>query len=79
MPRMPRIDAAGAVQHAMARGVARRPIFLDDRDRRDFVARLDRILPESQVACLAWALMPNHFHLLLWTPRAGFRLARSPS
>jgi REP element-mobilizing transposase RayT len=59
------------MQHVMARGIERRRIFLDDDDRRDFVARLSRILPDERAPCLAWALMPNHFHLLLWTTRGG--------
>ena len=28
---------------------------------------LSAILGESRTACYAWALMPNHFHLLLKT------------
>jgi REP element-mobilizing transposase RayT len=75
MPRTPRVDFSGAVQHVMARGIERRRIFLDDDDRRDFVARLSRILPEEQAPCLAWALMPNHFHLLLWTTHGGLSRA----
>jgi REP element-mobilizing transposase RayT len=29
--------------------------------------QLEMILGESQTACYAWALMPNHFHMLLRT------------
>ena len=42
-------------------------IFRDDADRDDFLERLGGILGESQTPCFAWALMPNHFHLLLRT------------
>lgn len=31
------------------------------------VSRLGKILKESRANCLAWALLPNHFHLLLRT------------
>ncbi len=51
----------------MLRGVERRDIFLDDRDRRDLLDRLERVLPEARTRCFAWALMPNHVHLVLQT------------
>jgi REP element-mobilizing transposase RayT len=67
MPRRSRIDAPGALQHIIARGINRRKIFLDDADRDNFLERLGRILSETQTDCFAWALIPNHFHLLLRT------------
>jgi REP element-mobilizing transposase RayT len=67
MPRKARIDAPGAVHHIMARGIERRSIFRHDEDRDDFLDRLNRILTETQTPCYAWALMPNHFHLVLRT------------
>ena len=51
----------------MARGIERRSIFRYDEDRDDFIDRLNRILAETTTPCYAWALMPNHFHLLLRT------------
>ena len=65
MPRQARIDAPGALQHIIVRGIERKPIFFDDQDRDNFIARLTVILPESSAHCYAWALVPNHFHLLL--------------
>jgi len=67
MPRKARLDALGALHHIIARGIERRKIFRDNRDRDDFLERLGGILRYSQTRCLAWALMPNHFHLLLRT------------
>ena len=67
MPRKSRIDAPGALHHIVTRGIERRDIFLDDDDRVDFVDRLGGILEETETRCLAWALMSNHFHLLLKT------------
>ena len=67
MPRQPRLDAPGLLQHVMARGIERREIFKDDKDRKSFLNRLATILEESQTQCYAWALIPNHFHLLLRT------------
>ena len=65
MPRQPRLDAPGVLQHVMARGIERRKIFWDDKDRSSFLERLAIILEETQTQCYAWALIPNHFHLLL--------------
>jgi REP element-mobilizing transposase RayT len=65
MARRPRDDAPGALHHVMVRGIDRRPIFLDDADREDFVGRLSRLVPELGFRCFAWALMPNHVHLVV--------------
>ncbi len=67
MPRKARIDAAGALHHIIVRGMEGRAIFRSDRDREDLLKRLAAILPDTSTACYAWALMPNHFHLLLRT------------
>ena len=67
MPRQPRLDAPGVLQHIMARGIERRKIFWDDKDRSSFLERFAVILEETQTQCYAWALIPNHFHLLLRT------------
>jgi REP element-mobilizing transposase RayT len=49
----------------MARGIERSKIFKDDKDRSSFLDRLADILEETQTQCYAWALIPNHFHILL--------------
>jgi REP element-mobilizing transposase RayT len=67
MPRKSRIDAAGAVHHIMVRGIEKRRIFESDLDRDHFVSRLGDIIQETKTICYAWALIPNHFHLLLQT------------
>ncbi len=67
MARQARIDAPGALHHIIAWGIERRRIFQTDAERDDFVARLEKILPETNISCCAWALLPNHFHLLLRT------------
>ena len=70
MPRRARIDAPGALHHIICRGIEKRKIFWDDPDRDDFLERVEKILLDSQTPCFAWALMPNHFHLLLRTGNA---------
>ena len=67
MPRKSRIDAPGALHHIIARGIERRKIFRDHADRNDFLRRLGLIIKTTGTHCLAWALIPNHFHLLLKT------------
>jgi len=65
MPRQPRLDAAGVLHHVMIRGIERRNIFRDTKDRNDLIDRLSFLLPETDTACYAWALMSNHAHFLL--------------
>ena len=67
MPRQARIDAPGALHHIIIRGIKRQRIFTDDRDRDNFVDRLAAIVTETQTCCFAWALIPNHGHILLRT------------
>ena len=70
MPRKSRIDAPGALHHIFVRGIKRQRIFSDDQDRDNFVKRLGDIVTETQTACFAWALIPNHAHILLRTGQA---------
>jgi REP element-mobilizing transposase RayT len=59
----------------MVRGLERRVSFRDDTDRTDFVARLADLVEQGAWTVYAWALLPNHAHLLV---RTGTRpLARS--
>ena len=67
MPRKARIDAPGALHHIIIRGIEKRKIFEDDKDRNQFIKRLGDILTETETPIYAWALMPNHVHLLLKT------------
>jgi REP element-mobilizing transposase RayT len=67
MPRKARIDAPGALHHIIIRGIERRRIFSDDQDRDNFVERLGEIVTETKTFCFAWALIPNHAHILLRT------------
>ena len=65
MPRLARLDITGLLQHVIVRGIEKCNIFNDDHDRQLFVDRLSSLLPETGVRCYAWALLSNHFHLLL--------------
>jgi len=67
MPRKARIDGPGALHHVIVRGIERGKIFRSDYDRKNFVNRLGELIAETQTDCFAWALIPNHAHLLLRT------------
>ena len=51
MPRQARIDAPGALQHIIIRGIERTVIFKNDTDREDFTDRLGNLLQETETAC----------------------------
>ncbi len=71
MPRGPRLDAPGTLHHVMVRALDERPLFRDDRDRADLVGRLSAVATRTHLMVLAWALLPNHLHILLRTPLAS--------
>ncbi len=65
MPRQARIDIEGQMYHVISRGIERRKIFLGKEDYEDFLMRFKAALDKTDAKCLAWCLMPNHFHLLI--------------
>ncbi|NVN98927.1 MAG: transposase [Geobacteraceae bacterium] len=71
MPRQPRLDIPDILHHVIVRGIERRDIFVDDTDKERFVSRLSTLLSKSDTKCYAWALMSNHFHLLLMPTRVS--------
>lgn len=75
MPRKPRLVVGGLPHHVVQRGNDRRPIFLDDIDRRQYLDWLKESATRLQVAVHSYVLMPNHVHLLL-TPLEGAALSQ---
>ena len=71
MPRQARLDAPGILHHVMVRGIEGCPIFLDDRDRQDFVSRIGQLVEKTGTKVVAWVLMDNHIHLLLFSGPQG--------
>ena len=71
MPRIARLDTPGLLHHVMIRGIERRKIFSDDKDREDFLERLSFLLPETKTPCYAWSFLSNHAHFLLRSGPAG--------
>jgi REP-associated tyrosine transposase len=66
MPRRPRITPGGFVYHVLNRGIARTSLF----ERPEDYALFERLLFEARGAfrmrMIAFCLMPNHWHLVLW-------------
>ena len=71
MPRQPRFEIPGIPMHVTQRGVNRCAIFIGDHDRRSFLDLLGRKLKADEVALHAYALMDNHYHLLLSASERG--------
>lgn len=72
MPRIKRVDAGGFAYHVLNRGNGRMRIFEDDAD----FAAFERVLAEALsryagVELIAYCLMPNHWHLVLYTRKDG--------
>jgi len=57
--------ATGGVLWVAIRGIERRKIFNDDKDRENLIERLSNLLPETKTQCYAWAFLSNHAHFLL--------------
>jgi putative transposase len=67
MRRQPRLDTPGALHHVVGRGIERTKVFQEEGDREDFVTRVAALCQDGSWHVLAWALLPNHFHLLVRT------------
>ena len=65
MPRQGRLHLPGGYYHVLGRGLERRYIFADDEDKIDFLKRLGEGLYRTDCQCLAFAMMSNHYHLLI--------------
>ena len=66
MPRPRRATEGGLIYHVLNRANARLPIFEGDDD----YAAFERVMAQAQarydMRLLAYCLMPDHFHLVLW-------------
>jgi putative transposase len=71
MPRQARLDAPGTLHHVIIRGIEKRTIVNDQRDRKDFIARLGQLAVDTDTAIYAWSLLNNHAHILLRSSNAG--------
>jgi putative transposase len=71
MPRRLRCNLGGFVYHALHRGVGRGTVFAKAGD----FAALEKVLRQAPervpLRLLAWCLLPNHWHLVLWPEQDG--------
>ncbi|MDD5058334.1 MAG: transposase [Sideroxydans sp.] len=71
MARPLRIELSGGIYHVTSRGDGREDIFLDDRDRVQWLEVLGQVCERFNWVCHAWCQMTNHYHLLIETPEAN--------
>lgn len=71
MARRLRIEFEGALYHVMNRGLDRRLLYKSERDFERFVQNLEASVDRYGVKLHAYALMDNHFHLIIQTPLAN--------
>jgi putative transposase len=78
MARPLRLEFPGATYHVMARGNQGQKICLDDHDREMWLATTVQAWKRTGWLIHAWALLGNHYHLLL-TRAASSTAARAKS
>ena len=75
MARPVRVEYANAVYHLTARGNERKAIYRDHQDRQRFLETLEDARQRFALVVHGFCLMPNHYHLLVQTPRANLSAA----
>lgn len=71
MPRHARLDTPGTLHHVMARGIEGSPVFIDEGDRNRFLGCVEDLVNLTATRIVAWSLMRNHFHFLLFSGPQG--------
>ena len=74
MPRVARIAPGGVIFHVLNRANGRRGIFEKREDYQAFDRVIARTTAEVPMRILAYCIMPNHWHFVLW-PQADGDLA----
>jgi len=69
--RLPRLVAPGLAHHLLQHGHNAQPVFVDDDDRRAYLAALHEAARGHAVQLHAYALLDNQVHLLLRPPTAA--------
>jgi len=75
MARPLRIEYEDAFYHIIQRGIERKRIFLEDTDKDKFLSYLSQAYLKYKIIIHTYALMDNHYHLILQTPGANLSKA----
>lgn len=71
MPRIARVAPGGLVYHVLNRAVARLPLFRKEADYEAFERVLIEAHQRHPTRILAWCLMRNHWHFVIWPREDG--------
>jgi REP element-mobilizing transposase RayT len=71
MSRPLRIEYPGALYHVTSRGDGRETIYLDDIDRKAWLALLGDVCQRQNWMCHTYCQMTNHYHLVMETPEGN--------
>lgn len=71
MARTARLAPGGICYHAINRGNRRATVFHTSEDYDAFVRLMERACKRIPMRVLAYCLMPNHFHFMLWPYQDG--------
>lgn len=71
MPRVSRISAGGLCYHVLNRANGRATVFAHPEDYAAFLAVVTEACERLPIRLLAYCLMPNHFHFVVWPQEDG--------
>lgn len=71
MPRAARVAPGGVIFHVLNRANGRLRIFEKDQDYESFKRVIGETVEKIPVRILAYSIMPNHWHMVLWPTRDG--------
>ncbi|OGD66832.1 hypothetical protein A2442_02240 [Candidatus Campbellbacteria bacterium RIFOXYC2_FULL_35_25] len=71
MPRVNRVDVANQIYHVLNRANARMQIFDSNKDYQLFESVLEEAKEKFDMRILAYSIMPNHWHLVLYLKNDG--------
>lgn len=71
MPRRPRVSTGNYVYHVLNRAVGRSTLFETEGDYQAYLRVVEEAREQVAMRLLAYCLMPNHWHLVLWPRNDG--------
>jgi putative transposase len=71
MPRRARIAPGEIIDHALNRANGRSQLFYKPEDYAAFERIMVAAMRRSPIRLLAYCLMPNHWHMVLWPKKDG--------